>query len=353
MRTFADDLKDEGAVQGKVEILKRLVKKKFGSLSWDIEHKIDDALHSPEVIDGWLDAILATKSIKDMFTEQPSSSRDKERKRDILQSLANEMETIGRTSGLIKCMAKENVEILRWQVDRKFGSKKLKIIEKQIDQALPGEIDGWLDKIVTDQSFDDVFAQQLTVEERQQHREKEEVPSYRDTFNDEQIAKGEAMGVIKAMTEGKAATLKRQVELRFGPVPDTIKEEIDQASPEKIFVLLNMIPAAQKFENLFPNFSDPEALVRAVKADKNWEEIWRRGWEDGIKVGKIMGQTRAKMESLTVLLALKFEYVPDGFGSRIRDATLEELDEWIGLVPTAETLKDVFGSEDPFAIYNQ
>ncbi len=66
MRTFVDDLIDEG----KIELIRRQMNQKFGSLSQDVERQIDQA--SPEEIGQWADKILTAQSLEDMF---PGHSR--------------------------------------------------------------------------------------------------------------------------------------------------------------------------------------------------------------------------------------------------------------------------------------
>jgi predicted transposase YdaD len=55
-----------------------------------------------------------------------------------------------------------------------------------------------------------------------------------DMLRAEGQAKGEAEGLAKGVAKGMARTLVRQLTRKFGPIPDTARQQIDAASIEQL-----------------------------------------------------------------------------------------------------------------------
>jgi hypothetical protein len=73
-----------------------------------------------------------------------------------------------------------------------------------------------------------------------------------------------------------------------------------------------------------------------------------QGRVEGEAKGRVEGEAKGRVEgeakALVKLLTAKFGGVPESVHSRIRAASVEELDAWIERVLTAPTLDAVFAS---------
>ncbi|MGI9250344.1 MAG: hypothetical protein ACR2PR_03995 [Pseudohongiellaceae bacterium] len=72
------------------------------------------------------------------------------------------------------------------------------------------------------------------------------------SFVDKLLEKGEAKGIVK----GEAKALKRQVQVRFGSVPQGVEVRIDEASPEEIEGWTERILVATSLEEMFASPSN-------------------------------------------------------------------------------------------------
>ncbi|MEM9461539.1 MAG: hypothetical protein AAGF11_45665 [Myxococcota bacterium] len=92
--------------------------------------------------------------------------------------------------------------------------------------------------------------------------------------------------------------------------------------------------------------SDDQELIEVMKAAS--EEIYTTGMSAGDRLmakGEAKGKLEGKADTLLTLLELKFGSSAPIPRQRIRDASLDELDQWTARILTAETLDEIFADE--------
>ena len=72
------------------------------------------------------------------------------------------------------------------------------------------------------------------------------------------------------------------------------------------------------------------------------ERLEEKGWVRGKAEGKAEGMAEGKADTLLMLLARRFDTVPEDIRTRIHAASIEELDAWVDAVLSASCLDEVF-----------
>ena len=98
---------------------------------------------------------------------------------------------------------------------------------------------------------------------------------------------------------------------------------------------------------------NPVLLRRAIhKVRPEWEDemlsIAAKEWmAEGRTEGMMKGEAKGKADTLLRQLHRRFKVLPAGIEDRVRAADSDRLDEWLDRFVDAQTLADVFGSEQP------
>jgi hypothetical protein len=76
-----------------------------------------------------------------------------------------------------------------------------------------------------------------------------------------------------------------------------------------------------------------------------WTEQWKQlGRQEGKLEGRLEGKFEGESAMLERLLIKRFGLLPEEVRSRLRNATLEQIETWADRVLDAKTLDDVFGA---------
>jgi hypothetical protein len=122
-------------------------------------------------------------------------------------------------------------------------------------------------------------------------------------------------GIKLGIPQGIRSVLRRQLTLRFGPLPDHVVALLDEATEDE---LLGCVERVLTADTLY------EVLAPAIS------QTFERGVKEGIR------------RTISLLLTMKFRGLPEHAVDRLDRATKDELLDYSERALTAATLDEVF-----------
>ena len=131
--------------------------------------------------------------------------------------------------------------------------------------------------------------------------------------------------------------------LRQGMLEDPDREELREALRILHRQRPRLLPAATNY--ILETYDLPEEEYRELLHEtvpEVWETTMQTVAERLVAKGKAEGLTEGKADTLLRLLARRFDTVPEDTRTRIRAASIEELDAWVDAMLSASSLDEVF-----------
>ena len=141
-----------------------------------------------------------------------------------------------------------------------------------------------------------------------------------DLIFDETIAEGEARGLAKGETEGKAEFLEKVMSRRFGPLPEARRAQLRAATLEQLEAWADEVLDADSVEAVFAETDQDQEN----DGDSVYDALIAEGEARGLAQGKAQG----KAEFLEKMMSRRFGPLSEEHYTQIYAAAPEQLDAW-------------------------
>ena len=138
------------------------------------------------------------------------------------------------------------------------------------------------------------------------------------------------LAVLSAMAHGHDSDAERAAQIALAALGACLDLDTERAAFYADVVRIALGDAAR---------AALEALMQSPQGREFQSEFARKY----VSLGRAEGRTEGQVELLTKLLALKFGPLPETAPTRVREASIDELERFAERVLTAETLEDVLG----------
>ncbi|QPK62734.1 transposase [Methylomonas sp. LL1] len=168
-------------------------------------------------------------------------------------------------------------------------------------------------------------------------------------YNDVEL--GESQNLVSALFQLENSRSTEDIQAVLERLIDWLKEP-SQTSLRRAFTVWMrrvLLPAKKAPKVELPPLTDlHEVHTMLAERVKQWAEEWkeqglREGRQEGRKEGRQEGLQQGEAETLLKLFKLKFGEVPDWAVQKILEADKAQLDSWVELILTADSVESLLG----------